>query len=192
MNYRNFAQILTFGIIIILVIWGATSPLYAPFKEDLGPTTIAGAIGGLFVIALLIERFLEIFVSVWRAPEAEKKKNAVNSYSDQEKSAKAAQFKKDQQELTDYQSQTKSLTLLIGFALSVLVCVAGIGLISDIIDLEAINGEEQETQKSLLRVIDIILTASLLAGGSDGMHQFVSSLETFFKETKKKLQNSNE
>jgi hypothetical protein len=138
---------------------------------------VLAALGGIFIIVLLVERATEIVISIWRQAETDQKKEELAAHTADP--AKAATAAKD---LARYQAETKVISLLIGFALSIVVCSAGVGLLGEIIDITKSN-------LHFLRGVDIILTSGLIAGGSDAFHQFTSSLETFFTKSKEKMQN---
>ena len=185
--YTRYAQILTLIILLIIIIVSAVNPLNAPFKEELKLQDIVGAIGALFIIVLLVERVIEIIISIWRGPETESLKQQINSFTDDEKASRPNDFKAAQEKLAKHKAKTTGIALLLGFTFSVVICAAGVGLLSEIIDLP---GNAPRGQKSFLRGLDIVLTAGLLAGGSDAFHQFANSIVTFFKETKKKMEQS--
>ena len=169
------AKILLLVILFIIVIVFAIQQLSAPFREDLKVQDITGALGALFIIVLLVERVIEIFTSIWRAPEADKLKQNINSITDKRKTN---ELKVAKDELAEYKVKTQGITLLTSFSLAIIICAAGVGLLSEIINLP---GDAPSSQKSFIRGVDIVLTAGLIAGGSDGFHHFVNSFVTFFK-----------
>src|SRR5260370_42607728 len=57
--------ILLAGLVLFLPIWLTTEPL--AFR-DFGTTDILQLLTGLFVVSLLLERSLEVFVTTWRGP----------------------------------------------------------------------------------------------------------------------------
>ncbi|MCI5158630.1 MAG: hypothetical protein D3906_09375, partial [Candidatus Electrothrix sp. AUS1_2] len=61
---------------------------------------------------------------------------------------------------------------------------AGVGMLSTILNTEGVN-------QGLIRFVDIILTAGLIAGGSDGFHQFVAAIETFFVESRNNMKKNS-
>lgn len=182
--YNRFVEGIVIVILFILVIYGAVNIDEVAFKSDLKLENVGAALGALFIIVLLVERAVEIIVGIWIAPQAEQLKKAIELMTVEQKNSHTQDYLDAENELNRYKSQTKRFTLLISFTLSTIVCVAGVGLLSNVI-------EERAVRDSLMRGIDIVLTASLIAGGSDGFHQFVSALDTFFKETKKKLEQPN-
>ena len=180
---RTFAKFLVFAALIVLTIVYSVHPQFAPIKTDLTFQTVLGALGGIFVIVLLVERVTEIAITIWRQSSADSLKEEVDSLAKDtaKEPAKAADLLAKSKELATYQAETKSIALLIGFSVSVIVCAAGVGLLSTIVDTE-------KASTSFIRGIDILLTSGLIAGGSDAFHQFVSTLETFFTESKKSME----
>lgn len=171
--------ILFFALAVIIVIFSAF-PRSAPIVTDLTLQDVMGTLGGVFTIVLLVERATEIIISTWRQADTDQKKEELLLLKDAAAKPDKAVAKA---RLTKFQKETKEIALLIGFTLAVIVCSSGVGLLGEIIDIPDEN-------KSLLRGIDIILTSSLIAGGSDAFHQFVRALETFFTKSKENIQNS--
>lgn len=178
---RNlFANFLVFIVLIAITIYYSVHPQVAPLKADLTFQTVLGALGAIFIIVLLVERFTEIAVTIWYQPTTDQLKEEIDALS--KDPAKIDEMQKKSRELAAYKVKTKSFALLFGFSASVIVCSAGIGLLSILVEPGQANGH-------LIRGVDILLTSGLIAGGSDAFHQFVSALETFFVESKKKMEN---
>jgi hypothetical protein len=175
---NTFAKFLVAFTLGIVVIYFSAHPQSAPLKSELTLEVILGALGGLFVLVLLIERATEIFIAITRSEKTEKLKLEVHTLKKDQ--SKAADLVAKTAERAAYKNETKSLSLLIGFAISVIACAGGIGILSTIVDIT------QGADTGFIRGIDIVLTSGLLAGGSDSFHQFVRSLETFFQNANKK------
>ncbi len=175
----RFAQILTCVVLLAIIILGACHSWEVPFRKELSLKNIMGSLGALFVIVLLVERATEILIGIWRAPKSAKmERDAARMAAEPEK------HEAMQHDLRLYKTGTKGIALLIGFTISIVVCVAGVGLFSDLLDL---SQADEEWQVGLLRGLDILLTSSLIAGGSDGFHQFTSAIETFFRRSKENM-----
>ncbi len=174
----NFGKALLILTLTALTLFYAAHPQTAPIRPELSLQSVSGALGGIFVIVLLIERATEIVISIWRQAGAEDLKQQIESLS--KDPADAATRLAGARALSAYQTETKSLALLVGFSLSVVVCAAGVGLLATVVD-------PTQGDPEFLRGVDILLTSGLLAGGSDAFHQFTSALETFFSESKKKM-----
>jgi len=175
----SFGKWLLLIVLSIIIIIFSVNPQSAPFVPNLTFQKLLAALGGIFVIVVLVERVTEIIISIWRKPHTDQLKEELSALtSDASKATEAANKAK---EIAQYQAQTKGLALLTGFTLSVIVCSAGVGLLGEIIDIT--KGNEH-----FLRGVDIILTSGLIAGGSDSFHQFVRALETFFAKSKENAQ----
>jgi len=172
----SFGKFLLLGILTIAVIIFSVNPQKAPIISDLNLKNLFVALGGIFVIVLLVERATEIVISIWRHAPTEQLKEELSTLKGD--TAKAAEETVKAKELTKYQAETKGDALLVGFALSVVVCSAGVGLLGEIIDTTEVN-------EKFFRGVDIVLTSGLIAGGSDSFHQFVRALEILFGKMRK-------
>jgi len=176
---KGFGKFLVLALLAVITIVSSLHPQKAPIKSDLQFQAVMGVLGGIFVIVLLVERATEIAISIWRQSGSDPLKERIGLLM--KDPAKSVELSEVTTELSKYQAETKNIALLIGFSISVIVCSAGVGLLTTIID-------DNEANKGFLRGIDILLTSGLIAGGSDGFHQFVSALETFFTESKRHME----
>lgn len=172
----QFSKAIVFTVLAGVAIYSASHPQTAPVKTDLTFENILGVLGGLFVLVLLIERATEILISIARSAKTETLKREAQNLSNDPAKADVLASKKT--ELANFQAETKSIALLIGFSLSVVACAGGIGVLKTIVD-------QASADPTFMRGIDIVLTSGLLAGGSDSFHQFVRSLETLVQNAKK-------
>jgi cytochrome c biogenesis protein CcdA len=168
------------AVLTFIVIGYSYYPLAAPLKNDLTIQTIFGALGGIFILVLLIERVTEIAIAILREALAERIKGELAALQSDPLRAGVTEAEANAK-LIAYQAETKVIALLIGFSLSIIVCSAGIGILNTIVVIDSTMGNLR-----FLRGIDITLTSGLLAGGSDSFHQFISALENFFESTKSK------
>jgi hypothetical protein len=194
-------------ILTLIVIYFSANPQSAPIVSDLTLQKVLSALAGIFAFVLLVERFTEIIISFSRGIETDKKieeisllKEELSSQSQNSENAnletgtnttnpdnqdknKEEKLATSQKTLAKYQAETKKTSLLVSFALSIIICSAGVGLIGEIIDIKQGN-------QNFLRAVDIVLTSGLIAGGSDSFHQVVRAFETFFTESKKNMKES--
>jgi len=180
--YEKVFKLLILVPLAGLMLYFSFNPLTAPIKDGLTFQAVLGSLGGIFIIVLLVERVTEIVISIWRQSGTDQLKSEIESLVKDSQSSESVPGK--QMDLAKYQAETKSIALLVGFSISVIVCCAGVGLLSSIIDFTKGN-------QNILRGVDIVLTSGLIAGGSDGFHQFVSTLETFFDESRKRMENKS-
>ena len=154
---EDFRKLLLAAVLLLLAIVSSiTFPEGAPVKENFTFESLLGTLGGILIMVLLVERVTEIVLAFRRQA------NNGNASPD----------------------ETKRVALIIGYSLGVLVCSAGVGMLSTILNTAGAN-------QGLIRFVDIILTAGLIAGGSDGFHQFVAAIETFFVESRNNMKKDS-
>jgi len=145
---------------------------------------LAGTLAGLFILVLLVERATEIAVIIWREAETIILQKKVSDIPEAERTgARANEYQTALQKLDNHVAETKRWALSCGVTLSVIVCIAGAGLLTSILNYQ----DRDLLQKYFLRAADVVLTSALIAGGSDAFHQFVAALETFFKNSRDRL-----
>ena len=70
-----------------------------------------------------------------------------------------------------YKSETQKLSLRVSFFIGILVSAVGIRTLGSlVVDISAYPS----AQKAFFNLVDILITAGLLAGGSEGIHQLTS------------------
>jgi hypothetical protein len=176
----SFGKWLAIAFLAVVIVFFSINPQSAPVNPDLTFQKLLAALGGIFVIVLLVERVTEIVVTIWRQPTSEQLKEELTLLKADPKKAAEAEAKAKQ--VAKYQAETKGFAILFSFTLSVIVCSAGVGLLREVIDVTKGNA-------NFLRGVDIVLTSGLIAGGSDSFHQFVRALETFFTQSKERMEN---
>jgi hypothetical protein len=168
--------------VLALVVRFSLHAYSAPIQPGFTLQSFLGSLSAILVIVLLVERATEVGVAIWRAEavailRVESRLLAKDPNRNDDLAAKNSQ-------LAAYQAATRRRTLLVGFVIGIVVCCAGVGLLQSVVVVGAGNGP-------FLRGVDIVLTAALIAGGSDGFHQFTSTLESFLAETKNSIQGKS-
>jgi hypothetical protein len=64
--YGRFATALVLAVLLIVTIVFSVSPQMAPMKPSLTFEAVLAALGGIFVIVLLVERVTEIVITLSR------------------------------------------------------------------------------------------------------------------------------
>jgi len=147
--------------------------------------TVLKVFGGLFMVALMIERALEVIVSVLRDADAELLKLSVTAgataLQNAEKTTPPNQSNIDklqthlteaQKKLTAYRVDTKETSYCISFVLGTLVSLVGVRGLNALLQNAPTSG--------LFTLVDVVVTGAVLAGGSDGIHQMISAAVDFF------------
>jgi hypothetical protein len=150
------------------------------FKEDLGQE-IGHVLSSLLVIALFVERLIEVVVSIWREPDQEKKDHAVATVSGPDGKALAGK-EADQEELkktqVEHKADTGVFASAVGLCIGVLVAAVSFQCLGHLFDPQSL-GELPETQRKLFVGVDILLTGAVLSGGSDAVHKIFNAFNAF-------------
>jgi hypothetical protein len=185
-------------LLILLVFFGSRiSENLVSFKPDLQKEVI-DLLTNLGVLTLVLERALEIYVSIWRGKnkiilegKVERAGAALNFAKENNKEGTlAAQFEEmnnnlsaANQELEEYKDVTRTISLRVTLIIGIIVSVAGFRVLDTLFVSDALKG----LQLKIYDWTDILLTAGVLSGGSAGIHALSNTLGTFFDETTKKL-----
>lgn len=165
---------------IAVIIWIAGDSLGA-IKTTQGeaPFLIAlTQLGILYIVALFVERALEVLIKAWRQGGRILLEEEIRSEPDNQ--AKIGKAK----ELEQYKAGTQRRALLAGFTLGALVSLAGVRLLGPIFD---VSGEAtSELQASVFQFADILITAGLIAGGSATIHELMALIDDFLRASRKR------
>ncbi len=183
---------LVVAVVLSLPVW--LTPAWAQFK-NFTQTDILQLLTSLFLIALFLERALEVFLTTLRGPDAADKELAVATARREVEAAEApieaiggaqnqallAQAREvlraAEQVRTSYKSQTQRYALWTGLTLGLLVSAAGIRTLQPLVD------STELPQKPFFNLIDAFLTGGLIAGGSDGIHKITQVFTNFMEST---------
>ena len=185
--------IVTAGFLIVVVsvlgVWrfGAVA-----FVSDV-PGAATKAIGALLAVTLLIERSLAainaaVFGTPKKMDEARLKDLElgvdlkVEKPEDARNSAKLAR-----DNIAKIEGKEQQVRVALGFAFAVLASAAGVRTLSALLMIDASGGLPDGTQKDLCHMIDIILAAGLITGGSNGLAQLLQVIRDGIKPRPKFL-----
>lgn len=146
---------------------------------------IAAKLGALAFAATAIERAVEIIISPWRDPDANKKEKKVNELKAQPdypatRAANSTQMQNASDDLADYKGQTQKYAAAIALLFGLLVSIAGVHTLSPFLDSTNASAFTSSHQEAFFNTVDVLLTSALLAGGADGAHSFINSVTSFF------------
>lgn len=179
---RVGAIIVVVATIALLVI--AAIQQFAPAAVAFKPISrqsFLGTLSWLFVVALFIERAVEVIVSVLRDAGAAPLEHACEAA--QEKSdaqlkvtPSAVPYLDDlhaaQRALLAYRTDTKELALCTSFVLGLFVSLSGVRALSSIADVA-------DSTNWLFASADMIVTGAVLAGGTDAIHKMMNVFTNF-------------
>ena len=131
----------------------------------------------LFIITVIVERFIEVFISIWRRKGKLKRTRAVQ-YAEDGEPKQAAQKKLD-----SYRARTQTLAMYGAFAIGILVGLSGVHTLKLIFDITSLSG----SQAALFHGMDILLTAGLIAGGSKGINAVTAVVGEALEKSREKV-----
>lgn len=194
-NQYRLAYIIT---VVLVVFFGSKVSLnMVSFNQDL-QKRVLDLLTNLGVLVFVIERALEIFVSIWRGrekiileEEIERiEAKLVFTRENNKKDILTSQFEVLNNKLSDarqalevYRDETRTITLRFTLIIGIIISISGFRVLDALFIKDALTG----LQLKIYDWTDILLTAGVLSGGSAGIHSLSNTLGTFFDETTKKL-----
>ncbi|MGD1857559.1 MAG: hypothetical protein ACFB2W_25260 [Leptolyngbyaceae cyanobacterium] len=156
----------------------------------------------LIIVALFLERALEVYKLFYLAPERERlmvqmeqyqvKLKALISASEDSRSQEIIQTTKQdllkaQESLQKYTDRIRQSILLVAIMFGFLISSVGIRALEGLLEFPEPETTLEVFRLYLFRVLDLMLTAGLIAGGSEGIHSIIKQLYGFFPETPDKI-----
>jgi len=176
---------------VALLVYGATAPFDALSFQPVGGDDALSVLGRLVLIALFVERAMEVLVELWRGAEKNRKKHEIEriqkaldevSINAPGRNELEAELDIASEDLNDWRAVTTRIALWSGFLFGLLVSIAGVR------GLEALFSTPDESmQTTLFQGLDILLTAALISGGSEGIHKITNVYKTFMEASEKKI-----
>ena len=174
---RIWLALLILALVVVVVSMGdSLTPIGT--KEGEAPfLTALTQLGILYIVALFVERSLEVFIKAWR--QAGK-----SSLEEDARSADAPDKAKAEKALEIYRTGTQRRALLLGLTLGILVSLSGVRLLGQIFEFGVADG--WSLQQAMFQFVDIIVTAGLIAGGSATIHELMALVDDFLKASRKR------
>ena len=201
---KKYASQITFILFVaVIVLFGATIRTNRiAFHDDLQKQVI-DLLTNLGVLSLVLERALELYASIWfrkeRIPLDEIKSKADSKVDIEKKKTAAPETAKDAKiddaleeqktagtNLSAYKQKTMTYTLRVSFIAGIIISIAGFRVLDSIFVSDNITG----LQMYIYNYVDILLTAGILAGGSNGIHALSTTLGAFFDTSKERMRNA--
>ncbi len=182
-KYLSSSDVIKGTLILILIIFFfslTTDSVLggsASFNLELAANEYLGILTHLAIIALITERFVEIFTSVIRKPKRIELEGDVREAAESEDT----QEKNKALECLDaYRARTGIFAMTISFITGLIVASVGIHVLDPLFIKENLS----PIQLKLFSAIDIVITAGLIAGGSKGVNALTSSIGAVFDAMK--------
>lgn len=179
---------------VILLAYGAGSPFGALSFQPVGGDDALAVLGRLVLIALFVERGMEVLVELWRGAETNRKKHEVDriekaiegaSNDPQEESELEGEREAASEDLHHWKAVTTRIALWSGFLFGLLISIAGVRALDSLFSTPV-----DATQVVFFKGVDILLTAALISGGSEGIHRVMTVYKTFMEASERKLRDT--
>ncbi|UCG49277.1 MAG: hypothetical protein JSU94_05730 [Phycisphaerales bacterium] len=199
MKNSKFVFLVVIVVLLILSLW--LTPWALELRKDAWKN-IGYLLGTMFVIALFLERALDVFLTTWRADGSEQLdlsiegcRNRIAKFearTKQYRDAHAAEaetlaneLEEKNREKQQYRSKTRLIAMWSGLVAGILISAGGIRTLRTLV--EPLAFQDMPTgQRTLFHLVDILLTAGLIAGGGDGIHKLTEAYRAFMETTTKK------
>jgi hypothetical protein len=132
----------------------------------------------IVLVALFIERVLEVFLTSWRAQEARQLSTAAKAA--QHAATEPGVVPEVNKQLIAYRSRTQRIAFFWGTGIGIVVAALGVRVLELFLD-PAIFTSLPQGQQRLFRVADVLLTGALLGGGADVLHQLMSVFTSYME-----------
>ncbi|OEK03288.1 hypothetical protein BFP97_17920 [Roseivirga sp. 4D4] len=193
-------SIITFSLVVLgitlYVTTFATNTIV--FEKDLQKKAI-DLFTNLGALWIIVERSLIVYTGIWRRKDKVQLKQDLASAEESLTTAKdglqntvagisqstvtAAVNDRDgaKKKLEVFRAETGVITLRTSLIIGIIVAAVGFRILESLFNSDGLNGFQQ----TLFHMVDILLTAGILAGGSSMIHSLTSTLENFFENSKK-------
>jgi hypothetical protein len=183
-----------FAGLLSLPVWLAPAPVVL---KEFDLADVAQLITMLFVVALLAERALEIFVGTWRGAGATQHEITLQALATEVARLEKLQpaeasglaetrtaLEKAKRQEQQFRCTTRQIVLWAALGLGLLVSGVGLRALETLID-PALSGWSA-SQGAAFRLVDVVLTSGVIAGGSEGIHRIATVFDNFMNATAKR------
>ena len=192
---------LLFAIVTLaasLVLAGITATLR---MKSVTLAAVTALLQTLFVVALFVERSLEVFIVAWRGPDEKARESDVRSAQRDLGALTLAGALGTPDYLTAnsalaqavkardiYEAETRRIRLVAGLVVGVLIAVAGIRSFEMFVQLREKNITLLEHVSGVLfNTLNVLVTGGLIGGGSDVINKVLKVITEFLDKTVARL-----
>ena len=169
--------------VVLAMALGTSVAVWPPLKFIyLGGADFVSRMSVLLFFSLLIERTVDIFLSIWRSEESNKLEGAVRRLIAENTPHTDPEFVVAHNDLIQFRAETIQWAMPVGFAMGLLISACGVRALSQFVDPASI-GTVMVTQHWWFNVIDILFTGALLAGGADPIHKMLDLYRKFIESS---------
>jgi hypothetical protein len=196
------------GVVFLAALVLATKVGGLPTKP-FGLADVGKLLTTFFVLALFVERTLEVFITAWRGGPTAKAEHDIAGFTATAAAAataavaagavpntqaqQAAQIvAQDATQkanakanwLVDYKSETQRIALRAGLVLGIVVAAIGVRAFGTFVQLPPVAADGVPAWRNgILNVIDVLISGGIIGGGSEAIHKLMTVITGFFEQT---------
>jgi len=202
---NNYTLLSVISLLVVIILVSVLLAVFKPVPVVLKPIVLAEVtqlLTSLILVALFLERAMEVFITVLRGPEAklleaelrgaQREKIALNKTPQgtpglEEKMANnLVRESTCQKNFTQYKSVTQRYALWAGFIAGLAISLVGVRTLNTLITPESYAALGAQ-QKNFFDAFDILISGGLIAGGSDGLHKILQVFLDFIDLTSSRI-----
>ena len=167
------------GLAIFLMLRGQ----YVVAVPGIDSSAYPARLALLSVVALFVERAVEVILTPWRAKTSE--------VMELERDVDAAAGKpvgSASLSLLKYKLDTQRIAFWLSTGFGVALAATGFRALEWFIEPVPMSASgSQPTQRAVFAVLDVVVTGMVLGGGADGIHKMAALIGTFVDQTRKRV-----
>jgi hypothetical protein len=160
-----------------------------------GAGDITKLLGRFFVLALFVERTLEVFITAWRGKETVQRENELKAAKESvllsPPDPSDPQVIKDKANwLAAYKCETQAIALRSALVLGILIAAVGVRSFNIFVEEPALPQPAQwfsQLQLGTFHVLDVLVSGGIIGGGSDAIHKMMNVITEFLDATASKM-----
>ncbi|MEM7065475.1 MAG: hypothetical protein AAF572_20205 [Cyanobacteria bacterium P01_B01_bin.77] len=196
----SFYVILICGLLCILI------PIEPLTFQALSFDVVIRRLSVLIIVALFLERALEVYKLSYFSQkkerltaEVEQRQLELNvlllSRAEDSSKSEAIQESKEclfkaEEKLQVHQDYTRQRILQVAIVFALLLSAVGLRSLEGIVQYPSSETISEIFRLYLFRVLDLSLTAGLIAGGSEGIHNIIKKIYSFFPDASQQVIDS--
>lgn len=184
------------AVLVIIVLAYFCSPVPLSFQER-NFHDIPKVFGYLVLLSLFVERAIEVFLSTWRSRGADELDREIeiaqemceqflNGQTDRVQGCQSEEFHSLSQTLEalrterkHYKAKSRFIAQWLGLGIGLTLALIGIRVLDNIMITEELTGYQMD----LFRVIDVLISGAVIAGGSESFNRFMKLYNRFMDNT---------
>lgn len=207
----SFGLIVLAGVAIVIVL--AIVLAWPGINIKVDYSTVPTVLAPLLLTALFIERAVEVMISPWRDPGADQRARVLKDAKANTAAVASQQAAAD--EYIQYKGKTRRYAFAFALLLGTAAALVGIRALWPFVDdpngkfvpatVSTVNGVTTVTKalgnpfnapqnhhaRAAFIVVDVVLSALLLAGGANGIHSVMTAFTSFFDKNSQKNQGTS-